>query len=151
MKKLLLPLFFVGILTSCNRNSNDVQVIYDTIDSDTSLMPSAQSLGIIYQGILPCNNCSGINTMLTIIEDTTYALSETYQGAISKDSSVNASGKLNKITGTASDRQALVYELVPYSGQTSRYFKILGDTCLQVLDVEKKEFNSSENLLLRKQ
>jgi copper homeostasis protein (lipoprotein) len=151
MKNLFLSLIIVGTLASCNRNNNNVQVVYDTIDADTALMPGVQVLGTIYQGILPCVDCAGINTMLTIIDDSTYSISETYKGVVSRDSVLNFTGKLLKTTGTATDPQAIVYQLMVENNQPSKFFKLVGDSSLQVLDVNKSEITSTGNMFLRRQ
>lgn len=151
MKKLFLLLIIVGILSSCNQNSNNVQIVYDTIDADTALMPGSQVLGTIYQGILPCEGCAGINTMLTIIDDSTFSLSETLKGVVSRDSVLNVTGKYLKVTGTSTDPQAIVYHLISTNNQPQKFFKVVGDSALQVLDINKSEITSTGNMFLRKQ
>lgn len=77
MKKLSILLFaFVAIVfISCN---NAKQKNAETPDMHTSEM-ALDYLGV-YEGILPCADCEGIKTQLTIHDDNTFTLVSDYLG-----------------------------------------------------------------------
>jgi|GEM_PF-6918568 hypothetical protein len=145
MKKIILPLLFAGFLSSCDQNSKNVEVVYDTIDTDTTLMAALPSPGQIFSGILPCSGCSGINTLLTINTDSSYALSETLMGTSKSDSIIQSSGKVEYITGTP-----VVYKLTPTTGDI-KYFKNLGDSAVQLMDANMKDMATDANTILKRQ
>jgi hypothetical protein len=145
MKKIILPLLLAGFLSSCDQNSKNVEVVYDTIDTDTTLMATVPTPGQIFSGVLPCSGCNGINTLLTINSDSSYALSETLMGTTKTDSIVQSGGKVEYIVGTP-----MMYKLTPTTGDV-KYFKSLGDTAVQLLDANMKDMATDANTILRRQ
>lgn len=145
MKKIILPLLLAGFLSSCDQNSKNVEVVYDTIDTDTMLMTDLPTPGQIFSGILPCSGCTGINTLLTINTDSSYSLSETLMGTTKTDSIIQSGGKVEYIAGTP-----MMYKLTPTTGDV-KYFKSLGDTAVQLLDANMKDMATDANTILRRQ
>lgn len=145
MKKIILPLLLAGFFSACNQNSGNVEVVYDTIDNDTTLMATTVTPSIIFTGILPCSGCNGINTMLTLNEDSTYALSETLMGTTKADSIIQTGGKVEFIA-----EKSNVYKLTPLAGET-KFFRALGDSAVQLLDSKMSDVVTTSNTILKRQ
>lgn len=79
----------------------------------------------VYEGTLPCADCEGIQTLLTIREDKTYDLVSEYLGK--QDSKFEESGVYNIINGE-------VIELVTPSSGEKTYYKILESSVALVAD-----------------
>ncbi len=71
MKKITIALFLAAGALSLLGCNNQYQ------PKEQPLQPMQQS----YQGILPCADCSGLDTSLFLDEDGTFILQETYRGA----------------------------------------------------------------------
>ncbi len=145
MKKIILPILLAGFLSSCEQNSKNVEVVYDTIDADTNLMATIITPGQIFSGLLPCSGCNGINTLLTINSDSSYALSETLMGTTKSDSVIQSGGKVEYISGSL-----VIYKLNPTSGDV-KYFQSLNDTAVQLLDANMKVLATDANTILKRQ
>src|SRR4029453_1594701 len=115
---------------------------------DSSSKPDASVLLATYTGILPCADCAGIRTDLWIYaeqpsgEASRYGLRETYIGTRGGDRTFERTGRLNIVHGSASDRDATVYQLDEHA-DARRNFVRAGDTELRLLDRELKELKSS--------
>lgn len=76
--------FCVALLilgTSCNSGKkNDTLVVQDDMESMGDSNMNALDWSGTYEGELPCADCEGIKTILTINEDNTYVMKETYLG-----------------------------------------------------------------------
>lgn len=90
------------------QNADTVAVVEEMVS------PAAGFYGT-YEGTLPCADCSGIKTILTLNDDTTYELSSEYLGK--KD------GKFNE-SGTYTVEEDLITLLTPSSGDKT-YYRIL--------------------------
>ncbi|WP_206106091.1 copper resistance protein NlpE [Olivibacter sp. XZL3] len=93
LRKILTYALGCGLLWSCNDGvrQTDKSEMADTTEeyvpidatSDTADMHNAQnSLDIagIYTGVLPCADCEGIRTEITLKDDSTYVRKSTYLG-----------------------------------------------------------------------
>ena len=76
MKNSLLFLLLTISLIGCSQKKN--QEIKLIVDEHSSRM-SVDWVGT-YEGTMPCADCSGIETMLTISEDNSYIITQSYQG-----------------------------------------------------------------------
>ncbi len=104
MKPFIITLILSSFLSlGCNNNNNPGQTAKtDSNNSTSSEKPVPQAddsrnaldWAGTYKGILPCADCSGIETILRIANDSTYSLTTTYLG---KDKSISneASGKFS--------------------------------------------------------
>lgn len=83
----------VCISTSCMRQEGSAEVTVDTLETDFfDDLKSANALKT-YTGILPCMDCEGIYTELTIHEDSlTYRLGEKYLGDSTRTDTVFSQG-----------------------------------------------------------
>ncbi|NIG52535.1 copper resistance protein NlpE [Chitinophaga sp. Cy-1792] len=112
---------------------------------------------VTYIGTLPCADCSGIITKLTINEtDSTgnqhFKLTETYQGTKNGDQDLNSEGRYAIIKGSASDPNAVVIVLNPDKDKNlQRYFQKISEDELRLLDTEQKAINSNLNYSLKRQ
>lgn len=127
----ILPLII--LFTSCNDTVQE-----DTPATDTVLMPdtgapltdghnavSSLDWAGTYKGILPCADCEGIATELTLTQDLTYTLSTTYLGK--GGNSTNSKGKFNW------DAAGSTITLDSLRNRPSQYF--VGENYLRQLDM----------------
>lgn len=70
------------LLSSCNSNKKNAKKIHDTTEINTVADNSMNSLDWegTYEGVLPCADCEGIKTVLSINYDNKYVLKEIYLG-----------------------------------------------------------------------
>ena len=105
----------MALLSACDPASNPAEPVKTEVaaptdaattpakPADTAATPAAQSdshgtrdavdWNGSYSGTLPCADCSGIKTVLTLNQDGTYAMSETYLGK--QDKPFEAKGKFS--------------------------------------------------------
>lgn len=116
--------------------------------SDSSKPDTSVLLGT-YTGILPCADCAGIRTDLWVYaeqpsgEASRYGLRETYIGTRDGDRTFERSGHLKVVRGSASDRDATVYQLDSNQSDARRNFVRAGDVELRLLDRDLREIKSS--------
>jgi copper homeostasis protein (lipoprotein) len=102
---------------------------------------SANLLGT-YTGLLPCADCAGIRADLRLYAER-YELRETYIGTRQGDRTAERTGRVKVVRGSASDKEATVYQLDAEGADARRYFVRAGDSELRLLDRERKELLSS--------
>ena len=100
-------------------------------------LPSSESSNLLgsYTGILPCADCAGIRTNLMLYADR-YELRETYIGTRDGDRTVEKTGGVKVTRGSASDREATVYQLQDERSEPRRNFLRVGDNELRLLDAK---------------
>ncbi|MFN5346300.1 MAG: copper resistance protein NlpE N-terminal domain-containing protein [Bacteroidota bacterium] len=146
MKKVLLFAIASWTIISCERNTKNVVVVYDTINTDTSLIKiDSIAPDKNFSGVLPCKDCDGINSFLTLHPDSNFKYTETKIGADSQDSLIEKSGKF--LYNEDDDRYLLSLN---FNDGTLKHFEVLGDTALQLLSAEKKALKTDENTVLKK-
>lgn len=111
--------------------------IADTVDVDVL----KQAMVGRFRGELPCADCSGIDTDLTLNADMSYQLSETYLG---KGKPFVSTGKWNVVDGT---RKIEIDYDKPGQG---RYYQLAGKH-LQMLDSDGNPVDSKLNYTLTRQ
>lgn len=108
----------------------------------------------IFQGKLPCADCPGINTVLTLTQEGKYidighfTLKETYLERSVKP--LETRGEWTVIKGTAQNDDAVVYELSPEGSKQPRYFLKVDGTEVKMLNRNGNEIDSRENFTLHK-
>ena len=113
---------------------------------------SRDTLRDVYKGVLPCADCSGIETELTLVHERydgmgLYILKESYIG---KDSFVTK-GTWSHHRGMHGNKNATVVELYnDMPDSDSRYFQQLKNGDLKMLDRELKDIESQWNYVLKK-
>lgn len=163
MKKI----FYLGIaivfLASCQSNqkqkaaetaADSIAASVDSALSDTSAADEVANKKLMesYVGTLPCADCEGIKTELSIYSDNTYSLKETYLGK-GDGKPFESTGKLNTERGYEKDNDATVYVLDYDKPGEERYFvRFTGKgNKLVMLTKERKMIESKLNYSLDKQ
>jgi NlpE N-terminal domain len=112
----------------------------------------------VYQGTLPCADCSGLDTVLRLYAkgkfDTTYAFyvrTQTYRGAPHGDITLSDRGEWAVLRGDATDENATVYQLNPDAGKSSESLLLQnnGATLVQ-LDHNQKPLDTKLNVTLKR-
>jgi len=120
--------------------------------------PGTAVLFGVYKGMLPCADCSGLETTLRLYAkgrfDTTYAYfvrTQTYVGAPHGDVTFSDRGEWSMERGDATDADATVYRLNPDSMQRSESLLVQegGATLLQ-LGRDGRQIDTKTNLTLRR-
>ena len=146
MKKVLLFAFAAWTISSCERNSKNVVVVYDTINTDTTLIQiDSIAPEKNYSGLLPCKNCDGINSFLTLHQDSSFQFAESKNGADNQDSLIERKGKY--IVNMLNERNILTLK---FNDGSFKFFQFYGDTAIQLLNSEKKELVTDQNTFLKK-
>ena len=97
-----------------------------------------------YDGVLPCANCGGIRTRLTLHVDrstgkpTRYTATETYLATKDGDRTFEREGNWTVMRGSADDPDATVFQLDYDRPQTLRNFLRVGDRELWLLDRDQR-------------
>jgi hypothetical protein len=146
MKKVLLFAFASWTISSCERNSKNVVVVYDTINTDTTLIQiDSIAPEKNYSGLLPCKNCDGINSFLTLNQDSSFQFAESKNGTDTQDSLIERKGKY--LVNMLSERNILTLK---FNDGSFKFFQFYGDTAIQLLNSEKKELETDQNTFLKK-
>lgn len=108
----------------------------------------------VFEGALPCADCPGIRTRLTLVQENRftaegrYRLEETY---LDRDAAPRVSeGTWTTLRGDAVDPDAVVYELNPDEPARAREFLKVGERAIRQLDRDFKEIPSRANYTLKR-
>lgn len=145
---IFLCLLICAALSSGCKQKEEAPKQQDTLS--VSLKPE-DTLAVMaaYEGVLPCADCPGIRTRLTLFADSsTYKLEETYMGQRDADSAFITYGQWSVLIGTEEFSEAEVYNLQPYNPEESRYFRVINEDSLVQLDRTKHEIKSKLNYKL---
>jgi uncharacterized lipoprotein NlpE involved in copper resistance len=109
----------------------------------------------VYEGTLPCADCAGLKTVLTLFAkpgwaEGTYKLRETYLATRDGDKMFEASGQWTTLKGDATDDNATVYQLNPDDSTKARNFLRVSHNEIRTLDREFREIQSPMNLSLKR-
>lgn len=160
MRNLIYILILAITFTACKSNSGK-QSTGNTDTLKTPVTAAEQQPGALltemYIGTLPCADCSGITTELTLQHeaehgDGTFLLKETYEGKKDSINAFNTNGMWTTLRGSATDKNATVIQITPEgSADDARYFEVLPNGDLLQLDREQKKITSQANYTLKKQ
>lgn len=128
MRRIFSSLIFLiaVLLLSCNNAGNETGSAPDTAVSetpaqpDTSKIPDAHNARVsldwagTYKGVVPCADCEGIETSITINADSTYSIDTKYLG--------KGEGKINNIKGNWKWTDGSTIELEGIKDGPSKYF-----------------------------
>ncbi len=108
----------------------------------------------VFEGILPCADCTGLKTELTIYDSLTvesyrYILKETYLNAPHGDVTYVRQGAYNFERGNSTNDDAVIYVLDPDSAH-SRRFQKLNDSTMLAVDSAGNVIDSTVNFVLRR-
>jgi uncharacterized lipoprotein NlpE involved in copper resistance len=142
---------FILTLAACSGNTKDKNA-----SSNKQVLLSNNNTVIIYEGTLPCADCEGINTTLTLFQNTlkkqyTFILQEKYLGQ-GNDKTFETTGKWSALKGTQQDPNAIVYQLSvqnddPEDSDVINYLVVDKNT-VKLIDDEMNEFESKLNYTL---
>lgn len=110
---------------------------------------SAPVLATRYGGTLPCADCAGVRTELTLFSDPAtgapraYRMRETYLGTRDGDRTYDSAGAWALLRGTEAVPDATVYQLNPGQPAEVRSFVVLPAGSLQQLDREGRPIRSA--------
>lgn len=113
--------------------------------------PGQQVTGF-YVGTLPCADCAGIRTELTLLANagrTSYWLKETYLGKPPKDATFESGGGF-QVEPAAHDPKAQVYRLAEARSGEKRFFLKVSDDELQALDRSGRPIDSKLDYSLKR-
>jgi len=111
-----------------------------------SLLSSCVQPKIVYEGILPCADCSGLKTELTLYNNGTFFLKETYLATRDGDQAHTSSGKYRRIK----DRGREIVQLNYDKPEEIYNFIAPDDDHLRVLDKQLNEIDTPMNMTLDK-
>ncbi|WP_027962027.1 copper resistance protein NlpE N-terminal domain-containing protein [Halomonas halodenitrificans] len=110
-----------------------------------------------YQGTLPCRNCDGIDLDVLMrgdeqaaAADRTFELSASYRNHPQTPPDETYAGNWEVLAGTANQPEATVYELTPDGEGQIYYFLRLDPQTLELIDPERRRFQNSEMLQLKR-
>jgi uncharacterized lipoprotein NlpE involved in copper resistance len=158
------PVLFLALVlaTGC-RVSQPALPAKDT-ESKSSALPEKipspgqipQLLGI-YTGTLPCADCRGIRTELSIyvkgsnrLAGGTYRLKETHLGTPDGNQTFESVGQWTLLRGNMADPNATIYQLNYDQPRDVRNFLRISDEEIRLLDRQQNEIHSQANLTLRR-
>lgn len=126
-------------LAGCGRNETDPAASTAPPTPSADAAPSmAQSLDAIWQGVLPCADCDGIQTRLRLLADAQgrrYELQETY---LAEDGGevFDGQGGWSEETAVINGQPTEVYRLDVQGA--SRWFSVQPDGALEMLDAREQ-------------
>lgn len=101
---------------------------------------------IVYEGILPCADCSGLKTELTLYANGTYFLKETYLATRYGDQPHTSFGKYRRIKSRGREIVQLNYDKT----EGVYNFLVVDHDHLRVLDKQFNEIDTPMNMTLTK-
>lgn len=131
--KFLLMGTLVVALAGCKGSATKNSTQAKTTEAATEVATKANDFYGTYEGTLPCADCEGIKTTLTVNADSTYYLKSEYLGV--KDGIFETNGVYNLLNND------LLELITPSSGEKT-YYKILENSVM--LSDEKGTINEGE-------
>lgn len=104
-----------------------------------------------FVGTIPCADCPGIETELTLTRKDAHAAEGSYQlrsTYLERGPPIESSGAWTSLRGTPQDENATVYALDPDRPGHEQYFLKLGDDQVRMLDGERNPIPSDLNFTL---
>ncbi len=102
-----------------------------------------------FTGDLACLDCASIGTTLTLFPGDSFLLAETYRGTKEGDRNYTSRGVWSSMADAVDPSAGRIVYLSPNQGMPRR-FRQLGDSALRQLDKDGREFESSQNTILRR-
>ncbi|ART63828.1 copper resistance protein NlpE [Kushneria marisflavi] len=122
---------------------------------EMSSAPQVMSVAESWQGVLPCADCEGIDTELTLVSSgmtgfaSTYTLKQRYLGTDDRAKVQTRSGDWVVTRGNQVDPQAVIYRLDPQGSNSCMNFQVIGNDRLRQLDCNGQPINTTQNIELR--
>ena len=150
MKNIICFIFILTLIACSGNKKTKVASIHNP-----DLLTDTASV-IVYDDTLPCADCEGIKTRLTLYQNKsknryTYSLQEVYLGQGS-DKTFETKGIWSALKGTPQDPKAIVYQLDvqnddPEDGDVINYLVVDKNT-IKLIDDEMNEFESKSSYTL---
>jgi copper homeostasis protein (lipoprotein) len=141
--------------TGCRNQEGNEELLKRTGDSYIDTMigrieNNSFNTVFVYEGMLPCADCSGIDTRLIFIHDELiYILTEKYMGIMDGDDHTYSSyGPYNVMRGFGENPDAVVFVLNPESPEVSRHYLSDDPMAIRMLDRDMRPFETSLNYTL---
>lgn len=80
IKKLSLAAALVLALSACNNKSHENKTTEEPVTTEAQQEVTTNNWSGVYKGTLPCADCEGIETTLTLNNDNTFTLQSVYLG-----------------------------------------------------------------------
>jgi len=125
--------------------------------TDRADEPAVDASVATYQGTLPCRNCEGIDLDVELRgeeqaapEERTFTLQASYREHPQDPPDENYAGNWEVLSGTATDPDAIVYELTPDGEGQIYYFLRIDENTLELIDPQRRRFQNNEMLQLQR-
>ncbi|HEV8577440.1 MAG TPA: copper resistance protein NlpE [Thermoanaerobaculia bacterium] len=141
-------LLTAGLLAACQgRVAPPVTSASDQVAPPVSV----KKILAVYEGVLPCADCQGVRTVLTLFDDdSTYKLVETYLGALDNKRTVESDGRWTLRRPLRRDPEATVYQLDPDQPDKVRSFLVVDEEQIRQLDREGRELEPRLSYTLKR-
>jgi hypothetical protein len=146
----------VAILSICaaTQSSYLLSAQTTTTPKQDSATKSPIQLVAQYHGVLPCADCPGIDTTLSLLANATndlvhtrYVLKSSYQ---ERNNTFTETGTWSVVHGMPGNPDAIVYQLKPKNGGQPTNFLRVSDNEILQLDSERRRIDSKLNFSLKK-
>jgi copper homeostasis protein (lipoprotein) len=148
----LLAILSIGAATQSPHTLSAQSTTTPKQDSATAKSPM-QLVGQ-YRGVLPCADCPGIDTTLSLLANSPndvaharYVLKSSYQ---ERNNTFTETGTWTIVHGTPDNPAATVYQLKPENGGQPTNFLRVSDNEILQLDSERRRVDSKLNFSLKK-
>jgi hypothetical protein len=147
----------VAILSFCAATQSSYILSAQTTTTpkqDSATAKSPMQLVVQYRGVLPCADCPGIDTTLSLLANssndlahTRYVLKSSYQ---ERNNTFTETGTWTIVRGTPDNPDAAVYQLKPMDGGQPTNFLRVSDNEILQLDRQRRRIDSKLNFSLKK-
>ncbi len=151
--QLLILFVLLFSITSCQQKLANTTT---TEDSTHTASNTADKSWVSYSGTLPCADCNGIVTVLSLYQpagpntDLLFKLEETYKGMQSgKDVTLHSEGSYGILQGITATPNISIIQLNPEKDKAlQRFFQRINNNELKMLDKDGKAFAGDLNYSL---
>jgi len=152
-RQLLILFTLLFIVTSCQQKLANTATAEDSTHTASN---AADKNWVSYSGTLPCADCNGIVTVLSLYQptgpsaDLLFKLEETYKGMQSgKDVTLHSEGSYGILQGITATPNVSIIQLNPEKDKAlQRFFQRISDNELKMLDKDGKAFVGELNYSL---
>ncbi len=149
--------WLVAVLSICAATQSSYILSAQTTTTpkqDSATAKSPMQLVAQYRGVLPCADCPGIDTTLSLLANspndlahTRYVLKSRYQ---ERNNTFTETGTWTIVHGTPDNPDATVYQLKPNDGGQPTNFLRVSDNEILQLDRQRRRIDSKLNFSLKK-
>lgn len=104
-----------------------------------------------YTGMLPCADCTGIETTITFNQDRSYSMKNMYMGTPNGNQTYTQTGRYEITTGAPFDAGATVIIIDPDRPTTRTSYWVENSSEIQQLDMNKNKIPEPPNMTLTKE